>query len=116
MIVSDEQLLLDIHERNIIALVSRAHRGNARPESYDNFSLLTQKERENALMLASLIRIADGLDYSQKGLVQSVHCTIHPEEVLIEISTVQDASSELDRARFKGDLFSRVFERALVIR
>lgn len=116
MIVSDEQLLLDINERNIIALVSRAHRGNARPESYDNFSLLTQKERENALMLASLIRIADGLDYSQQGLVQSVHCTIHPEEVLIEISTVQDASLELDRARLKGDLFSRVFKRALVIR
>jgi CHAD domain-containing protein len=116
MIVSDEQLLLDINERNIIALVSRAHRGNARPESYDNFSLLTQKERENALMLASLIRIADGFDYSRKGLVQSVHCSIQPEEVLIEISTVQDASSELDRARLKGDLFTRVFKRALVIR
>ena len=37
MIVSDEQLLLDINERNIIALVSRAHRGNASPESYGYF-------------------------------------------------------------------------------
>ncbi len=82
----------------------------------DIFSLLTPKERENALMLASLIRIADGLDYSHNGSIQSVHCTINPEEVLVEISTVQDASSELERARLKGDLFIRVFKRALVIR
>ena len=116
MIVSDEQLLLDMNERNIIALVSRAHRDNASPESYGIFSLLTPKERENALMLASLIRIADGLDFSHNGSIQSVHCTINPEEVLVEISTVQNASSEMERARLKGDLFSRVFKRALVIR
>jgi CHAD domain-containing protein len=117
MIVSDEQLLLDINERNIIALVSRAHRGNASPdESNDFFSLLTPKERESALMLASLIRIADGLDYSHNGSIRSIHCTINPEEVVFEISTVRDASSELERARLKGDLFVRVFKRALVIR
>jgi exopolyphosphatase/guanosine-5'-triphosphate,3'-diphosphate pyrophosphatase len=116
MIVSDEQLLLDINERNIIALVSQVHRGNASPESKDIFLLLTPKERENALMLASLIRIADGLDFTHKGSIQSVHCTVHPEEVLVEISTVQDASSEVARARLKGDLFNRVFNRALVIR
>jgi CHAD domain-containing protein len=116
MILSHEQLLLDMNERNIIALVSRAHRGNASPESYGIYSLLTPIARENALMLASLIRIADGLDFSHNGLIQSVHCTINPEEVLVEISAVQDASSEMERARLKGDLFSRVFKRALVIR
>jgi exopolyphosphatase/pppGpp-phosphohydrolase len=116
MILSDEKLLLDIDERNIVALVSRAHRGNASPESRDIFSLLNPKERESALMLASLIRIADGLDYSHNGSIQSVHCTIHPEEVVIEISTVRDASSEVERASLKADLFIRVFKRALVIR
>jgi exopolyphosphatase/pppGpp-phosphohydrolase len=116
MIISDEQLLLDINERNIIALVSQAHRGNASPESKDIFSLLTPEERENSLRLASLIRIADGLDYSHNGSIQSIRCTINPEDVVFEISTVQDASSELEHARLKGDLFIRVFKRPLVIR
>lgn len=116
MIISDEQLLLDINERNIIALVSQAHRGKASPESKDIFSLLTPEERENSLRLASLIRIADGLDYSHNGSIQSIRCTINPEDVVFEISTVQDASSELEHARLKGDLFVRVFKRPLVIR
>jgi hypothetical protein len=67
-------------------------------------------------MLASLIRIADGLDYSHNGSIQSIHCTINPENVAFEISTIQDASSELERARLKGDLFIRLFKRPLVIR
>jgi exopolyphosphatase/guanosine-5'-triphosphate,3'-diphosphate pyrophosphatase len=67
-------------------------------------------------MLASLIRIADGLDYSHNGSIQSIRCTINPEDVMFEISTVQDAASELERARLKGDLFVRVFKRPLVIR
>jgi CHAD domain-containing protein len=116
MILSDEQLLLDINERNIIALVARAHRKNDSSESGGIFSLLTPKERDSALMLASLIRIADALDYSHSGSIQSVHCTINPEAVEIKISAVQDASSELEHARLKGDLFVRVFKRALVIR
>ena len=116
MIISDEQLLLDLNERYIVALVSRVHRGNASPESNDIFSLLTPKARESALMLASLIRIADAFDYSHNGSVRSVHCTIRPEDVVIEISAVHDASSELERARLKGDLFIRIFKRALVIR
>jgi hypothetical protein len=80
------------------------------------FSLLSPQERESAMMLASMIRIADGLDYLHKGSIESVHCTLRPDAIVIEISARQDASAEMERARLKSDLFFRVFNRNLVIR
>lgn len=116
MILSDENLPIDIIDRGIIGMISNAHRGEIRFESKGIFSLLSSKERDYLLMLASLIRIADGLDYRHIGSVESVHCLIHPEEVVIEISAKREASAEMERAREKGDLFTQVFERKLVIR
>lgn len=116
MILSDEHLLLDVIDRGIIGLVSRAHRGKIRFESEGMFSLLSPQERDSVMMLASMIRIADGLDYLHQGSIESVHCTLRPDAIVIEISARQDASAEMERARLKSDLFSRVFNRNLVIR
>jgi CHAD domain-containing protein len=115
MILSDENLLLDVIDRGIIAMVSEAHRGKVHVDSDGMYSLLKPEERDTVMMLSSLIRIADGLDYSHSGSIDTAHCTIYPDEVMIEISAIQDASAEIDRARQKGDLFTQVFNRRLVI-
>jgi CHAD domain-containing protein len=116
MIVSDEHLALDLHDRAIIALVALAHRNNVRFESRGLFSLLSSKERDSVMMLASFIRIADGLDYLHHGSVDSIHCSAGPDWVIMEISATGDVRPELQRAGMKGDLFIRVFNRQLVIR
>jgi hypothetical protein len=48
-------------------------------------------------------------------LVESVHCITDPDKIIITISALQDASVERERARLKGNLFTRVFGRKLVI-
>jgi hypothetical protein len=116
MIVSDEHLPLDLHDRAIIGLVAQAHRTNIRFESHGLFSLLSSKERDSVMMLASFIRIADGLDYLHNGSVGSIHCSAGSDSVIMEISATQDVRLELQRAGLKGDLFIRVFNRQLVIR
>jgi CHAD domain-containing protein len=116
MIMSDETLSVGIIDRGMIGLVSAAHCGNARLESEGFFSLLFPEKRRHVLMLASLLRIADGLDYLHLGSVTSVHCSAGSHEVVIETSAKQDASAEIERALQKGDLFRKVFERELVIR
>lgn len=116
MILSDEHLLFDLHDRAIIGLIAQAHRNTIRFESRGLFSLLTSKERDTVMMLASFIRIADGLDYLHNGSVESVHCTAGPDGVIIEISATRDVRQELQRAGMKGDLFVRVFNKSLVIR
>ena len=116
MILSHENLPLDIIDRGIIGLVAKAHRGKIRFESEGFFSLLSSDDRNNVLMLAAFLRIADGLDYLHLGSAESVHCTINPKEIILEISAQRDISAEKEHALLKSDLFYRVFERKLVIR
>ncbi len=116
MILSDENLSLDIMDRGIIGLVAKAHRGKICLESDGFFSLLSSHDRNNVLMLAALLRIADGLDYLHLGSTESVHCIINPQEIILEVSALRDISAEKARALLKSDLFIQVFERKLVIR
>jgi CHAD domain-containing protein len=116
MILSHENLPLDIIDRGIIGLVAKAHRGKIRFESEGFFSLLSYDNRNNVLMLAALLRVADGLDYLHLGSAESVHCIINPHEIILEISAQRDISAEKEHALRKSDLFNRVFERNLVIR
>jgi CHAD domain-containing protein len=115
MILSDENLSLDFMDRGIVGLVAKAHRGKIRFESDGFFSLLSSHDRNTVLMLAALLRIADGLDYLHLGSAESVHCTINPLEILLEVSALRDISAEKARAFLKSDLFIQVFERKLVI-
>jgi CHAD domain-containing protein len=116
IIIADDTLPVDIIDRGIIGLVSRAHRGKVNLDSDGMFSILSPEQQKNVLKLASLIRVADGLDDLHLGSVTSVHCTEGPGEVIIETTTVRDASAEIEKALQKGTLFTQVFERALVIR
>jgi exopolyphosphatase/pppGpp-phosphohydrolase len=116
MILSDENLSLDFMDRGIVGLVAKAHRGKIRFESDGFFSLLSSHDRNTVLMLAALLRIADGLDYLHLGSAESVHCIINPQEILLEVSALRDISAEKARAFLKSDLFIQVFERKLVIR
>jgi hypothetical protein len=116
MILSDENLSLDVMDRGIIGLVAKAHRGKIRFESDGFFSLLSSRDRNNVIMLAALLRIADGLDYLHLGSAESVHCTINPQEIILEVSALRDISTEKARALQKSDLFIQVFERKMVIR
>ena len=116
MILSDENLTLDIMDRGIIGLIAKAHRGKIRFESDGFFSLLSSHDRNNVLMLAALLRIADGLDFLHLGSAESVHCIITSQEIILEVSAVRDISAEKTRAFLKSDLFIQVFERQLVIR
>ena len=116
MIVSDEYLSFDLHDRAMIGLVALAHRNTIRFESQGLFSLLTSKERDSVMMLASFIRIADGLDCLHHESVDSIHCSSGSDSVIMEVSATGDVRLELQRAGMKGDLFIRVFNRQLVIR
>lgn len=116
MILCDENLSLDVMDRGIIGLVAKAHQAKIRFESDGFFSLLSSHDRNTVIMLAALLRIADGLDYLHLGSAESVHCTIHPQEIILEVSALRDISTEKARAIQKSDLFVQVFERKMVIR
>lgn len=115
MILSEEALPADIIDRGMIGLISRVHRGKIRLESDGFFSLLTKEQQQTVLKLASMVRVADGLDSLRLGSITAVHCTAGPQGVVIETRAIRDASEEIERALKKGDLFRQVFEQNLAI-
>jgi exopolyphosphatase/guanosine-5'-triphosphate,3'-diphosphate pyrophosphatase len=77
--------------------------------SHLEYAALAPGDRRRVDVLASLLRIADGLDIRHLGVVTDVAAV--PEDGLVVISTQTDgdASNELDAATDKADLFERTF-------
>ena len=116
MIFSNESLPFDIADRSAIGLIALTHRGHGEIESHPLFALLSREYRENVLRLASIIRIADGLDFLHTGTVEEIHCIIGDRVCTCDLISPGDATREREKARSRADLFARVFERELVIR
>jgi exopolyphosphatase/pppGpp-phosphohydrolase len=117
MLFSDERLPFDLKERGILALIVSLHRGKARPATCPYLEFISPEHRKNALMLAAILRIADGLDYQHTGSVHDICCTLSADGVLCTVTgSTEDIIVEKERAQDKTDLFLQVFEKALVIR
>jgi exopolyphosphatase/guanosine-5'-triphosphate,3'-diphosphate pyrophosphatase len=115
MVFSDEKLPFDLSERGVIGLAILSHRGKERISSHPYFSLLSPYFQKKTMILAAILRVADGLDFIHTGSVSLVQCSCSPESVICKITGTGDISAETGRAKEKADLFQQVFERPLVI-
>ena len=116
MLFSEESLPFDLQERGIISTAVACHRGRADPESLPYHALLVPENRKRALALAAILRLADGLDFLHSGAVSDIRCTQVADKIFIDIAGTGDLAGEKERARIRGDLFSRAFSVRPVIR
>ncbi len=123
---------LDDHERRIVALTTFLHRKRITRKKLDKlaqrplFADLPPSAQSEALALAALVRLADGLDYSQTGSSriervqqQAVPSPFQgrPGRNVVEIEvTGPYAALDADRAQAKSDLWQLLFEAALHFR
>jgi CHAD domain-containing protein len=115
-VFTSEFLPFDLQERAIVSVAVACHRGRADPESLPAYSLLQPENRNRALVLAAILRIADGFDFRHTGAVRNVRCTRVSDKVFIDAEGDSDIAAEKERARLKGDIFARVFSSRPVIR
>jgi CHAD domain-containing protein len=116
MLFSDETLPFDLEERGILAFIVLSHRGKVRLATCPYLDFISPEYRKNVLMLAAILRIADGLDYPHTGSVHEVQCIISADNVTCTVTGTGDATVEKERAQGKADLFVQVFGKLLVIR
>jgi exopolyphosphatase/pppGpp-phosphohydrolase len=131
-IILDSPLLpLDKSTRLLVGAVARYHRGALPRERHGHFARLKPGARRVVRILAAVLRVADGLDYTHQSLVDDLVCNVASERVLVRCTVhagkrfdgsvpegEQDQSvAEAERARAleKGDLLEQVFKRKLVI-
>ena len=96
-------------ERELIAQIARYYRKAMPKPAHLEFAALTPADRRRVEILASLLRIADGLDIRHLGVVTDVSAVPEDGLVVVTAQADGDASGEVDAAMEKSDLFERTF-------
>lgn len=114
LIVNGDLEGFSAEEIAMLGVLGRTHRKRV-PKRIEN-PVLGKRARQTALFLASLLRIAAGLDRSHSRVVESVRCRIGRRDVSIIARARGDAELDLWQANDRADLFERVFRRKASIR
>ena len=96
-------------ERELVAQVARYYRRAMPKPSHLEFSALLPGEKHRVEVLASILRIADGLDERGLGVVGDVTIRREDGRIAIVAQAEGDVSGELGAAMFNADLFERTF-------
>ncbi len=102
-------------ELELIANVARYHRGAEPKKRHGNFRQLSKDDRHRVRRLASILRIAGGLDRSHTQQVRDV--LVSRNESGIHLQVISDENPEVDLwgARRRSEFFEQVFLSTLTI-
>ncbi len=115
IILAEPHLPFDERERNIVGSIARYHRRKLPNKGHRHFAALRRDERQKVKVLSAILRVADGLDFTQQSLVKDITSEVSPDQVAINCAVSGEAEAEKGRAIEKGDLFEKVFNRDLTI-
>ncbi len=102
-------------ELDVIANIARYHRKSLPKKSHDDYTLLDAGDRDLVWKLASLLRIADGLDRGHYGNVAALKTITRRDGVSIRIFTQSDPELELWAGSHKTDMFELTFDRPVTL-
>ena len=109
-ILSEPFCGLDDHQRLLVALVARYHRKSHPHPKHNGYGDLPPDKRRLVRILASFLRIADGLDRSHTDNVKEIVCEAYGgDELHMRLATRVDPRTELYGLRKKISLFEEEF-------
>lgn len=100
-------------ELDVLALVARYHRRSLPKLKHSEWAKADKKLRRRVKWLSGILRIADALDRSRFGVVDSVEVKAKKKAVSFFLNAHNDAEYELWDARQKCDLFEKLVGRDL---
>lgn len=113
LIRNSELLGFTENEKEIIANVARYHRKSHPKQKHEAFAKLNPQDQLIVKKLASILRIADGLDRTHASAVKSVNCINHNGKlnIALEKSSSNNGNLELEiwGAESKKDLFEETY-------
>jgi CHAD domain-containing protein len=101
-------------QRRMIAYAVGFHRKKVKPEKAEGFKTLSPAQRRQTLALSALLRVADGLDYSQSQSTQLQKVVITPRSIMLHLSG-PEAKNDAARAAKKADLWRALFKTELEV-
>ena len=77
------------------------------------YAALSPRERERVQLLASLLRVSDGLDRGHAQSVNHLSAEILPGRIVVHLSSERPILKEIAAAERKSDLAAIVFRREI---
>lgn len=97
------------YEKLIIANIARYHRASLPDVSrHSSFAELKSDDRSNVTKLASILRIADGLDKPHKNLIINIGIDIDEYCMTFQLKTM-GFLPKLEMAEIKSDLMKKIY-------
>ncbi len=108
---------LDGRERALTAAVVRYHNRKAEPADHHiSYAALNNNDRRLARRLASLVRIAEGLDHSHRQRINRIRAAFQRGAVGLQLEARGDASEDIRDANRSAELFEKEFHTRLYFR
>jgi CHAD domain-containing protein len=96
-------------EQAMLACCIRFHRKTVKPEKEPLFTALTEKQQAHTLALAALVRIADGLDYSQTQTTRIENLALTGQTLALTLAGPHAESDGARAVEDKADVWQAVF-------
>lgn len=104
-------------ERALTAAVVRYHNRKADPADHHiAYAALNNNDRRLARRLASLVRIAEGLDHSHRQRIDRIRASFQRGAVGLQLEARGDASEDIRDANRSAELFEKEFRTRLYFR
>ena len=115
LILNNTSLPLASKDRRVIASIARYHRKEIPKLKHYNLAPLDRLTVHKVSVLASLLRVADSLDYSHASSVKILGIKVGAKRVMVEC--VSRANLELEKEAFdkKKNLFEKLFAKKMVL-
>lgn len=107
---------LSDRDKRIVANVARYHRGAKPKLSHKGFAALDPDDREIVMILAALLRLADGLDRSHVDAVQDLDVRLDGDRLVVLVDCPLGCGSEVWAGEKKGRFLGRVLDMRVVVR
>lgn len=115
LILNDNQMPFTSHERRIIASIARYHRKGLPKQNHYNLVTLDRDTLRKVKVLASLLRVADSLDYMHESIAEALNIKMGTKRITIECFSKTKSYLEEQAFNKKKDLFEKVFAKKVVL-
>jgi exopolyphosphatase/guanosine-5'-triphosphate,3'-diphosphate pyrophosphatase len=99
----------------LVANVARYHRGAEPKRKHDNFKQLAPEDQRRVRKMASILRLAGGLDRSHTQAVRAVLVEQRPGETVLHVEADDLPEVDLWGARRRAEFFESSFKTKLVV-
>jgi exopolyphosphatase/guanosine-5'-triphosphate,3'-diphosphate pyrophosphatase len=90
--------------------------GQPAKNSHFHFAAISQDNKQKVMVLASILRIADGMDASHLSVVTNIDLTIDHDSVMLNCFVSNDTSLERESILKKKDLFESTIGKQLIVK